>query len=74
VELVHGSGRPGPRGRPMGSRHSETIPAVDSVMRGCDFMHAKGYFTSNLEHGSYDGPLGFMELTIQSSASMNHMN
>jgi hypothetical protein len=64
VELVHGSGRPGPRGRPMGSQHSETIPVVDSVMRGCDFMHTNGYFTSNLECGSRNGPLGFNELMI----------
>jgi hypothetical protein len=64
VELVNGSGRPGPHGRPMGSRHSKTIPVVESVMRGCDFMHAKGYFASNLERGSRDGPIGFNELMI----------
>jgi hypothetical protein len=64
VELVHGYGRPSPHGWPMGSRHSETIPAVESVTRGCDFMHANGYFTSNLECGSRDGLLGFNELTI----------
>jgi hypothetical protein len=64
VELVHGSGRPGPRGWPMGARHSETIPAIESVMRGYDFMYTKGYFTSNLERGSRDGLLGFNELMI----------
>jgi hypothetical protein len=64
VELVHGSGRPGPRSRPLVSRHSETISVVDSVMRGCDFMHTKGYFTSNLERGPRDGPLGFNEVAI----------
>jgi hypothetical protein len=50
--------------RLMGSRHSEIISAVESVTRGCDFIHAKGYFTSNLEHGSRNGALGFNELTI----------
>jgi hypothetical protein len=55
VELVHGSDRP---------QHSETIPVVESVLWGCDFMHAKGYSTSNLERGSRDGPLGFNELVI----------
>jgi hypothetical protein len=64
MELVHRSGRPGPRSRPMGSWHSETIPDIESVMRGCDFMHAKGYFTSNLERGCRDQPLEFNELTI----------
>jgi hypothetical protein len=34
------------------------------VMRGYDFMHTKGYFTSNLERGSCDGLLGFKELVI----------
>jgi hypothetical protein len=48
----------------MGSRHSETISAVESVMSGCDFMHAKGNFISNLERGSHDGQLGFNELMI----------
>jgi hypothetical protein len=27
----------------MGSRRSETISVVESVMRGYDFVHAKGY-------------------------------
>jgi hypothetical protein len=34
------------------------------VMRGCDFTYAKGYFASNLERGSRDGPIGFNELMI----------
>jgi hypothetical protein len=47
----------------MRSRYSETISAVESVVRCHDFMHVKGYFTSNLECGSPDGSLGFNELT-----------
>jgi hypothetical protein len=61
---------PGPRGWLMGSRHSETVSAIESMMRGCDFMHAKGYFTSNLESGSCDGSLGFNKLAIYFSASV----
>jgi hypothetical protein len=48
----------------MGSRYSETISVVESMVRCHDFMHVKGYFTSNLECGSRDGSLGFNELMI----------
>jgi hypothetical protein len=58
------TGGPGPRGWLMGSRHSETISVMEFMMMGCDFVWAKGYFPSNLERGSRDGPLGFNELTI----------
>jgi hypothetical protein len=55
----HGIGRwdcrPGPRCRCTGSQHSELISVVESVMRGCDFMCVKGYFTSNLVHRSCNG-------------------
>jgi hypothetical protein len=50
--------RPGPRCQCIGSQHSELISAIESVMRGCDFMRVKGYFTSNLVHRSRDGRPG----------------